>query len=83
MNRESAGVELALEAARGAAGKVCRAAARRTLEVRVCDSCVGAARGGGGLRDENVNSRSRAICLLYLSSFPAHLMVCPGRTEKT
>ena len=28
------------EAARGAAGKVCRAAARRTLEVHVCDSCA-------------------------------------------
>ena len=31
---------LLFEAARGAAGKMCRAAARRTLEVHVCDSCA-------------------------------------------
>ena len=39
------------EAARGAAGKVCRAAARRTLEVHVCDLCVGVARVEGGVRE--------------------------------
>ena len=41
-----------LEAVRGAAGKVRRAAARRRFEVHVRDSCVGAARGERGVRDE-------------------------------
>ena len=43
---------LAPEVDREAGGEVCCAAARRTLEVHVCDLCVGAARGEGGLRDK-------------------------------
>ena len=43
---------LALEVGGGAGGKVCCAAVRVVVGVYVCDLCVGAARGEGGLRDE-------------------------------